>query len=125
MNTAKNHSENQPRSNGVRTEIRISPMMLRYSASDVLLRPLQTVCSTLTVCRSSDGRLSWRRRVGKTYLLSHFAKGKRAVYFTATRQDTDDRQLRRFAERLGEQLGDEVRDLAPETFPTWKPRWAL
>lgn len=60
-----------------------------------------------------------RRRVGKTYLLTHFAEGKRVVYFTATRQDTDDRQLRRFAERLREQLGDEVRDLAPETFPSW------
>jgi AAA+ ATPase superfamily predicted ATPase len=60
------------------------------------------------------------RRVGKTYLLTHFAEGKRAVYFTATRQDTDDRQLRRFAERLREQLGDEVRDLAPETFPDWE-----
>jgi len=61
-----------------------------------------------------------RRRVGKTYLLSYFARDKRAVYFTATRQDTEERQLRRFAERLREQLGDEVRDLAPETFPDWE-----
>lgn len=61
-----------------------------------------------------------RRGVGKTYLLTHFAEGKRAVYFTATRQDTDDRQLRRFAEQLREQLGEEVRDLAPQTFPNWE-----
>jgi uncharacterized protein len=61
-----------------------------------------------------------RRRVGKTYLLTHFAEDKRAVYFTATRHDSEDRQLRRFAERLREQLGDEVRDLAPDTFPTWE-----
>lgn len=61
-----------------------------------------------------------RRRVGKTYLLTHFAEGKRAVYFTATRQDADERQLRRFAEALREQLGDEVADLAPATFPTWE-----
>ena len=61
-----------------------------------------------------------RRRVGKTYLLTHFAEGKRAVYYTATRQDADDRQLRRFAEALREQLGDEVADLAPSTFPTWE-----
>jgi AAA+ ATPase superfamily predicted ATPase len=61
-----------------------------------------------------------RRRVGKTYLLTHFAEGKRAVYFTATRQDADDRQLRRFAEALREQLDDEVADLAPATFPTWE-----
>jgi len=61
-----------------------------------------------------------RRRVGKTYLLSHFARDKRAVYFTATRQDTDERQLHRFAEALRDQLGDDVRELAPPTFPTWE-----
>ena len=61
-----------------------------------------------------------RRRVGKTYLLTHFAQDKRSVYFTATRQDTDDRQLRRFAEALREQLGDEVTDLAPSSFPSWE-----
>jgi AAA+ ATPase superfamily predicted ATPase len=61
-----------------------------------------------------------RRRVGKTWLLTHFAEGKRAVYFTATRQDADERQLRRFAERLAEQLGEEVRDLVPPTFSTWE-----
>jgi len=61
-----------------------------------------------------------RRRVGKTFLLSHFAKDKRAVYFTATRQDSEDRQLRRFAERMREQLGEEVRDLVPESFGDWE-----
>lgn len=61
-----------------------------------------------------------RRRVGKTFLLSHFAEGKRAVYFTATRQDSDDRQLRRFAGRVREQLGEDVRDLVPESFPDWE-----
>lgn len=61
-----------------------------------------------------------RRRVGKTYLLTHFAQGKRAVYFTATRQDSEQRQLSRFADRLREQLGDEVRDLVPETFAGWE-----
>jgi hypothetical protein len=61
-----------------------------------------------------------RRRVGKTYLLSHFASEKRAVYFTATRQDSEDRQLRRFAVHLREQLGEELRDLVPETFAGWE-----
>jgi AAA+ ATPase superfamily predicted ATPase len=61
-----------------------------------------------------------RRRIGKTFLLSHFARDKRAVYFTATRQDTDDRQLRRFAGALREQLEEDVRDLVPETFPSWE-----
>jgi AAA+ ATPase superfamily predicted ATPase len=46
-----------------------------------------------------------RRRVGKTFLLTRFAEGKRAVYFTATRQDSMERQLARLAERVGEQLG--------------------
>lgn len=61
-----------------------------------------------------------RRRVGKTYLLTHFAQSKRAVYFTATRQDSDERQLRRFADAIREQLGEAVADLAPSTFPTWE-----
>jgi AAA+ ATPase superfamily predicted ATPase len=61
-----------------------------------------------------------RRRIGKTFLLTHFAGDKRAVYFTATRQDSDDRQLRRFAAALREQLEADVRDLVPETFPTWE-----
>ena len=61
-----------------------------------------------------------RRRVGKTYLLTHFAEGKRAVYFTATRQDSEERQLRRFAERLREQLEEQARDLVPEAFRDWE-----
>ncbi len=61
-----------------------------------------------------------RRRVGKTWLLTHFAEGKRAVYFTAVRQDSEQRQLRRFADHLRDQLGDEVRDLAPDSFPSWE-----
>ena len=36
-----------------------------------------------------------RRRVGKTFLLTRFAAAKRAVYFTATRQDSNERQLAR------------------------------
>lgn len=61
-----------------------------------------------------------RRRVGKTYLLTHFAADKRAIYFTATRQDSEERQLRRFAGHLRDQLGEEVRDLAPDTFAGWE-----
>jgi hypothetical protein len=61
-----------------------------------------------------------RRRVGKTWLLSHLAEGKRAVYVTGTRQDTAELQLRRFASRVAEQLGDEVADLVPDTFPDWE-----
>jgi uncharacterized protein len=55
-----------------------------------------------------------RRRVGKTYLLNHFARGKPHVYFTATRQDSEARQLERLYERIAEQLGARARlvDLA-------------
>ncbi|MFI5915476.1 ATP-binding protein [Dactylosporangium sp. NPDC051541] len=92
---------------------------------DVIGRRTELAELTTAWARVTSGRpelaVVWgRRRVGKTYLLTHFAEGKRSVYYTATRQDTDDRQLRRFAEALREQLGDEVADLAPETFPSWE-----
>ena len=61
-----------------------------------------------------------RRRVGKTFLLSRFASAKRAVYFTATRQDSNERQLARLADRIREQLGDEVEDLLAAPFPDWE-----
>lgn len=38
-----------------------------------------------------------RRRVGKTFLLTHFAAEKRHVYFTGTRQDSERRQVDRYA----------------------------
>lgn len=61
-----------------------------------------------------------RRRVGKTFLLSHFAERKRAVYFTATRQDSTERQLARLADRMREQLGGEVDDLLAAPFRDWE-----
>ncbi len=61
-----------------------------------------------------------RRRVGKTFLLTHLAEGKRAVYFTATRQDSAERQLYRLAERMREQLGSAVQDLLAAPFHDWE-----
>ena len=61
-----------------------------------------------------------RRRVGKTFLLTHFAEGKRAVYFTATRQDSAERQLFRLAELMREQLGSAVDDLLAAPFRDWE-----
>src|SRR5947209_3823487 len=61
-----------------------------------------------------------RRRVGKTFLLTHFAEGKRGVYFTATRQDSAERQLTRLAERMREQLGGLVSDLLAAPFHDWE-----
>jgi uncharacterized protein len=58
-----------------------------------------------------------RRRVGKTYLLNHFAADKPHVYFTATRQDSEVRQLERLYVRIREQLGGRARllDIARPT----------
>lgn len=55
-----------------------------------------------------------RRRVGKTFLLTHFAQGKSSVYFTATRQDSEQRQVGRLHVRAVDQLGERGRllDLA-------------
>lgn len=61
-----------------------------------------------------------RRRVGKTFLLTHFATAKRAVYFTATRQDSNERQLARLTDRIREQLGGEVEDLLSAPFQDWE-----
>jgi AAA+ ATPase superfamily predicted ATPase len=61
-----------------------------------------------------------RRRVGKTFLLTHFAAAKRAVYFTATRQDSNERQLARLTDRIREQLGGEVEDLLSAPFGDWE-----
>jgi hypothetical protein len=61
-----------------------------------------------------------RRRVGKTFLLTHFATAKRAVYFTATRQDSNERQLARLTDRIREQLGSEVDDLLSVPFQDWE-----
>src|SRR5207249_718107 len=61
-----------------------------------------------------------RRRVGKTFLLTHFAEGKRTVFFTATRQDSAERQLARLAERMREQLGTAVEDLLAAPFRDWE-----
>lgn len=48
-----------------------------------------------------------RRRVGKTYLLEHFAAGKRVVYYRCRLQGTPE-QLPRLGEALAEQSGDAV-----------------
>lgn len=49
-----------------------------------------------------------RRRVGKTYLATTFAADRRHVYFTATRQDSEQRQVERYMARLVDQLGEDA-----------------
>ncbi|MGH3940300.1 MAG: hypothetical protein ACRDTG_17040 [Pseudonocardiaceae bacterium] len=58
--------------------------------------------------------------MGKTFLLTRFAEGKRHVYFTATRQDSERRQVERYALSLREQLGEDVADLIGGGFSDWE-----
>lgn len=60
-----------------------------------------------------------RRRVGKTFLVSHFVRGKRAVFFGATQQ-AETVELRRFAEAISRDLGQDVLDLAGGGFASWE-----
>jgi hypothetical protein len=60
-----------------------------------------------------------RRRVGKTFLLSHVVKSKRAVFFGATRQ-AEAVELGRLAEAVRRDLGDRVADLAGGAFVSWE-----
>jgi hypothetical protein len=64
--------------------------------------------------------LVWgRRRVGKTFLLSHFVQGKRAVFFGATQQ-AQAIELRRLHEAVQRDLGAPAADLAGGGFASWE-----
>ena len=65
------------------------------------------------------GGIAPRRRVGKTFLLSHFAQGKRAVFFGATQQ-AEAIELRRLTEVIRRDLGDQAAHLAGGGLPTWE-----
>lgn len=74
--------------------------------------------------RAADGApqlvLLWgRRRVGKTFLLSHFVQGKPAVFFGATEQ-AEAIELSRLAEATRRDLGDTVADLIGGRFASWE-----
>lgn len=60
-----------------------------------------------------------RRRVGKTFLLSHFVRRKRAVFFGATAQ-AEAVELARLAEAVGRDLGAHALDLAGGGFASWE-----
>lgn len=64
--------------------------------------------------------LLWgRRRVGKTFLLSHFARDRRAVFFGATQQ-AEGIELARLADAVRRDLGDQAADLAGGGFASWE-----
>lgn len=64
--------------------------------------------------------LVWgRRRVGKTFLLAHFAAGKRAIFFAATQQ-AEAVELRRLQEAVARDLGTTTADLSGGGFGNWE-----
>lgn len=60
-----------------------------------------------------------RRRVGKTFLLTHLAAGKRALFFAATQQ-AEAVELRRLQEAIARDLGTASADLSGGGFATWE-----
>jgi AAA+ ATPase superfamily predicted ATPase len=60
-----------------------------------------------------------RRRVGKTFLLSHFVGDRRAVFFGATQQ-AQGIELSRLADAVRRDLGDQAADLAGGGFASWE-----
>lgn len=60
-----------------------------------------------------------RRRVGKTFLLSHFTRPTRAVFFGATQQ-AQGVELRRLADAVRRDLGEQAADLAGGGFESWE-----
>lgn len=57
--------------------------------------------------------------MGKTFLLSHFAQGRRAVSFGATAQ-AEAVELHRLLECVRRDLGDAAADLAGGGFQSWE-----
>ncbi len=60
-----------------------------------------------------------RRRVGKTFLLSHFVRGKRSVFHGATEQ-SERIELGRLADAIRAQLGERTFDLVGGAFASWE-----
>lgn len=60
-----------------------------------------------------------RRRVGKTFLLSHFADGRRAVYFGATQQ-AQAIELARLTDAVRTGLGEHAASLSGGAFTSWE-----
>ena len=60
-----------------------------------------------------------RRRVGKTFLLSHFVGNRRAVFFGATQQ-AEAVELGRLTDAVRRGLGEQTADLAGGRFTSWE-----
>ena len=91
----------------------------RLLGRDAEATELETLWS-LTLDGAPQLVVLWgRRRVGKTFLLSHFVQGKRALFFGATQQ-AEAVELRRFAEAIARDLGQEALELGGSSFASWE-----
>ncbi len=93
--------------------------MLKLLNRDVELAKLEEAWT-----KASSGKpqllVVWgRRRVGKTFLLSHFVQRKRAVFFGATQQ-AEAVELSRLSEAVARDLGRRTADLTAGGFPSWE-----
>ena len=93
----------------------IEPLLGR----DTELEELHAVWDQAQAGRPQLVVLWGRRRVGKTFLLSHFVQTKRALFFGATQQ-AEAVELRRFAEAIARDLGPAALDLAGGGFAGWE-----
>jgi AAA+ ATPase superfamily predicted ATPase len=79
-----------------------------------------TACWQKATAGQPQLALLWgRRRVGKTFLLSHFGAGKRSVFFGATQQ-AEGVELARLADAVARDLGRRTADLAGGHFASWE-----
>jgi len=79
-----------------------------------------TACWQKATAGQPQLALLWgRRRVGKTFLLSHFSAGKRSVFFGATQQ-AEGVELARLADAVARDLGRRTADLAGGHFASWE-----
>jgi len=88
------------------------------------LADLNAVCRRVARGEPQLAVLWGRRRVGKTFLLSHLVRGRRAVFFGATQQ-AQAIELARLAEAVRRDLGESAADLAMPSFASWESalRW--
>ncbi|HLG69594.1 MAG TPA: ATP-binding protein [Chloroflexota bacterium] len=86
---------------------------------DAELQRLDTCWQKATQGQPQLAVIWGRRRVGKTFLLSHFVAGKRSVFFGATQQ-AEGIELARLAEAASRDLGSAVMDLAGGRFASWE-----
>ncbi len=94
------------------------------SAAKLIDREQELAALAEAAARAASGTpqliVMWgRRRVGKTFLLSHFASSRRAVFFGATQQ-AQAVELGRLSDAVRRGLGEHAANLAGGGFTSWE-----